>query len=214
MKDLTGNQFGRLAVLHVLPARVNGAIVWRCRCSCGVECDVSGAYLRGGTTTSCGCLRRELGRARGAKLNLRHGEGRNGKETPEYRCWSNMLSRCENAGHQLYANYGARGITVCERWHTFELFLTDMGRRPSPIHSIDRIDNTLGYEPGNCRWATDVQQNRNTRSTRHITANGETHCIAEWARLRNIPLSSLYTRLNRAQKTGKSNEAVLGFPDP
>lgn len=80
---------------------------------------------------------------------------------------------------QHYARYGARGITVCAEWSTFANFLADMGPRP-PGTSIDRIDNTKGYEPGNCRWATRTTQGRNTSAVRLITYRGESKCVAEW----------------------------------
>lgn len=92
-----------------------------------------------------------------------HGAARRGLLTPEYRTWKSMLGRCRIKTSTSYKHYGARGISVCERWSSFENFLADMGRRPSPMHSIDRIDNDGNYEPGNCRWATTNVQSRNTR---------------------------------------------------
>jgi hypothetical protein len=122
----------------------------------------AGSALRSGNTKSCGCLRRELGRAHGI-ASKRHGEGASGRETPEYRAWAAMLCRCRNPRHKSYADYGGRGVTVCERWRAYENFLADMGRRPDRFHSLDRINNAGNYEPGNCRWATWEEQNTNRR---------------------------------------------------
>lgn len=101
--------------------------------------------------------------------------------TPEYKAWSNARNRCQNPKAQAYAGYGGRGIEMCSRWRdSFECFLEDMGRRPSDIHSLDRINNDGNYEPDNCRWATRVEQTRNRRSTTLLTVHGETKCISEW----------------------------------
>ncbi len=137
--------------------------------------------MRAGNTNSCGCLRREAGVAHG-KSTKRHGEGSNGKETPEYRAWAQLRNRCTNPNHEAYKHYGARGITVCERWASYENFLADMGRRPSEFHSIDRRDNSKGYSPDNCRWATYEEQNNNTRFNRQITIRGVTKTLADWLR--------------------------------
>jgi hypothetical protein len=104
----------------------------------------------------CGCLNRELV----VQRHLKHGEAK--LRTAEYRAWASMLDRCNNPNRKHYKYYGGRGIKVCERWMTFANFLADMGRRPSPLHSIDRWPNPDGdYEPGNCRWATRMQQRHN-----------------------------------------------------
>ena len=107
-----------------------------------------------------------------------------------------MVMRCTNAKQADYKYYGGRGITVCERWReSFGFFLADMGERPSSLHSIDRIDNTRGYEPGNCRWATKEQQMQNTRSTRLITFAGETMGLTAWARKLGLSKESFRFRL-------------------
>lgn len=102
--------------------------------------------------------------------------------TREYKIRIGILSRCYDPGRHEYPRYGGRGITVCERWRiSFEAFYADMGPRPSPQHSVERIDNSGNYEPGNCKWATPLEQQRNTRFNRLITFRGETLCLAEWA---------------------------------
>jgi hypothetical protein len=108
-----------------------------------------------------------------------------------------MFTRCRNPNDKGSAYYGARGIDVCKRWESFENFLADMGPRP-PGTTLDRYPNVDGnYEPGNCRWATVAEQNRNKRDTVLVTHNGKTHCIAEWARIVGISAPALYKRFRK-----------------
>lgn len=119
-------------------------------------------------------------------------------ESPEYVAWCCMKQRCEYPPFPQWADYGGRGISVCSRWRdSFENFYTDMGPRPSPKHSIDRIDNNGDYEPGNVRWSTHRQQQNNMRSNRLITYNGETLTMAQWSRKLSINYLTLSNRLNR-----------------
>lgn len=116
-------------------------------------------------------------------------------DTPTYQIWANMKDRCANPNNASFERwYGGAGISVCERWATsFENFLVDMGKRPSGM-SLDRIDGTKGYEPGNCRWATDEEQHNNKKSNRKVTYNGVTQGIAQWARATGIGENTLYLR--------------------
>jgi len=136
--------------------------VWLCRCSCGVARLVKSGSLRSGRSKSCGCLSRELVAVRTTNRNTKHGLARAGKHHPLFGLWKRMRQRCLDENCDDYPDYGGRGVTVCERWHAdFAAFLEDVGPRPSRGHSLDRIDNDRGYEPGNVRWATPVVQARN-----------------------------------------------------
>ena len=158
MVDLTGMTFGRLKVVERVetpPGVRRRSVYWSATCICGKTVVTAGDALREKRTLSCGCYRKQM---TGPRVRT-HGM----TKTVEYRTWFHMRERCEKATHPSYANYGGRGIRVCERWMSFKNFFADMGRRPSPKHSIDRIDNDGNYEPGNCRWATAKQQMSNQR---------------------------------------------------
>ncbi len=184
--NLAGQRFGRLVVKsfsHVSKKRR----YWRCFCDCGNIKIAMVSNLRKGATNSCGCLRSEV------TSKLRPGIIHDMSRTGIYRIWKNMRERCRNF-HNL--RYGGRGIKVCERWHKFENFLDDMGEQPAGL-SIDRIDNDGNYEPGNCRWATPVEQNNNTSRKRLITLNGEIHTIADWERIQGFTKNTIGYRIRR-----------------
>lgn len=178
MRPPIGERYGRLVVVSELPALVRGngrrVRLLLCRCDCGESASVRWGNLRNGHTQSCGCMHTEAVAEMG-RATRRHGhaapiEGVDHR-TPTYVSWTAMLYRCSTQTSPDYANYGGRGIVVCDRWRTFENFLVDMGPRPSRAHSIDRIDVNGNYEPGNCRWATRSQQQRNKRNARYAEVN-------------------------------------------
>lgn len=140
-------------------------------------------------------------------FNQTHGAAKNGG-TPEYRTWRAMRSRCNNPRDTGWSRYGGRGIRVCERWNSFECFLADMGLRPSLNYSIDRIDNNGNYEPSNCRWATDYEQNRNRGDNIFLTYNGRTQCMSDWAKELDLCLQMVYGRWDR----GWSDSDCLSVP--
>lgn len=167
---MIGRRFGRLTVLSYVGI-ISRYRWWKCRCRCGKRVTVRGSRLRAGTTKSCGCLRKELGaekcRALGP-LSSTHGATRNKRWTRTYITWRAMLQRTVNRKHEHYRYYGGRGIRVCRRWRlSFKNFLADMGPRPEG-KTLDRFPDRNGdYRPGNCRWATPIEQARNRNGARN-----------------------------------------------
>ena len=195
--DLTGRVFGRLTVKKESPRiSTNHNRRWLCECSCGKTTIVTGCHLVTLHTQSCGCLKIETTIAR----STIHGHAPSwghGKRSKTHRIWTQMRNRCHSAWHPDFPQYGACGISVCDRWfNSFEAFLEDMGECPGSEYSIDRYPNNKGnYEPGNCRWATMRQQSRNRRTNHLVSINGETHCIAEWLEHFGIKKLTYYSRV-------------------
>lgn len=192
--ELTGARYGRLTVIELLPEKTRaGKRRWRCRCDCGQTAVVETGNLRSGNTTSCGCTRL-VQIAKMAKLHTTHGM----TDSPEFRAWKAMNDRCARLTHPAFSNYGGRGIAVYPKWQrSFENFYADIGPRPSSQHSLDRIDNALGYEPGNVRWATWSVQMRNRRVSVWLTHEGRTMILTDWAREIGIDPATLKKRLER-----------------
>jgi len=180
LKDHSGSRFNSWTILRYSHSnkRVH---YWWARCKCGTENMVIIQHVISGRSTQC--------KACAARI-----DGRTG--TPEYKIYNEMKSRCQNAKHCSYHNYGGRLIAVCQRWlDDFANFLSDMGPRPSTKHSIERIDNDGDYCPENCCWATPKEQHRNKRTNHKLEFQGRTMCISEWAEELDIPTAVLFGRL-------------------
>lgn len=189
--DLTGLVFGQLTVVREDGQLSDGASLcraWLCQCTCGQTVRVRGKHLtrKKNNVFSCGCYKAVPEN----NPNYKHG----GKHTPEYEIWQNMKDRCTCNTDNGFKNYGARGITFCKRWKDFSKFLEDMGLRPSPKHTLDRVDNSKGYSKQNCRWATRKQQARNTRKTIMLEFQGETRALVDWAEHFGLRPAMVYMR--------------------
>ncbi len=196
--DLTGERFGRLVVAG-FHGNLGPHRAWVCSCDCGEQTIVRTNALRTGSVASCGCSREV------------HGEGVPRKQSVEYVTWANMKTRCWCPRNQFFRRYGGRGITVCAAWSSsFTAFLTDMGRRPSSRHSLDRIDNDGDYCPENCRWATKAQQSRNTSAARALSFGGETLTRAEWSRRIGVTPSTVSRRIARGWSIDRTLAATNG----
>lgn len=194
IKGMAGQRFGRWVVIRDGFIQYSGGQRqpgWLCRCDCGTERVVSGYSLTSGDSKSCGCFNRE----EIIRRSTTHGDGGSTKAA-EWITWRNMLSRCYNHRGGQYKDYGGRGITVCPEWHEYRNFLSDMGRRP-PGLTLERIDNNKNYMPGNCRWATRSEQNRNMRSNVILTIAMVTLPLCDWAKELSIHPTTIRTRMKR-----------------
>lgn len=178
LKDLIGQQFGRLTVMKRGPNRKD-KVTWWCTCSCGNKSVLVGtSKLTTGWSTSCGCKRDESIRER----SVTHGLTPLNGHVPEYHIWIGMKDRCYNPKNERYERYGARGIYVDALWvNDFGRFYADMGPRPTPKHTLGRENNDGIYSPENCRWETEKQQVRNKSSNVVLSALGETKTMIEWS---------------------------------
>lgn len=192
VRDLTGKKYGRLTVLRYAGRNKHNQPLWDCLCDCGKSSTVRGSNLTTGQTQSCGCLCKERGR----EAHTKHGHmvGRVGSRT--HKSWNMMLQRCRNPKNPNYARYGAKGISVCDRWSEFKNFLLDMGERPDGC-SLDRIDNEGNYEKQNCRWATDSEQVLNRSVTIWVSYQGQTVPLADLIRSLGEDYSTFFTLWHR-----------------
>lgn len=198
--DLTGYTFGRWRVLNFSHSNHNKKACWVCECSCGIVRTVLSNNLVSGKSRSCGCYNSDVV----VERNTIHGLS----SSSEHMIWCSLLQRCTNPRHVRYADYGGRGITVCESWLKFENFYADMGPRPSKDRSLDRIDNDGPYCKENCRWATRKEQNNNTRANKLVTHGDLTMTISQWSVIYGVPSSVISYRL----RNGWAVEESLTLP--
>ncbi len=185
VKDETGKPYGKLTVLSYAGSKLKAlaGAYWNCRCECGKDHVVAGRALRNGSIQSCGCTKVAANRM---------------SRSSEYRVWHDMKRRCYDTKRRDYKYYGGRSIAVCERWRSsFVNFFADMGPKPFPGATIERIDNDGNYEKSNCKWATQEEQKKNTRKVRKLTYNGETLSIGDWASKLGINRCTLRLRLDK-----------------
>ena len=195
---LPNQKFNRFTYLEDAPR--TGERMGKFICDCGTIKEIPFGPVFHGRIKSCGCLRREKSSVAGKRKT--HGLSR----TPTYKSWIKMKERCLNEKHVHYGSYGAIGIGIYERWATsFEAFFADLGERPSKKHSLDRINNNLGYQPGNCKWSTKREQSNNRKNSVYIEFSGVRKPISEWARDLGVPHHRIHNRI----KYGWPLEVVL-----
>jgi hypothetical protein len=201
IKDVTGMKFGRITVVGYVGQPENGSgSRWLCRCECGGETVTRSTALKSGWTRSCGCYRMDQ--------VVKHMDS----NSSEYRTWDAMKRRCFNPETKHFEHYGGRGITVCDRWReSYANFLSDMGRRPSPKHSLDRIDNDGNYELSNCRWTLQVIQIRNRSNAVRYDLDGKLYSAAELAEKFNMNFGTLRSRLRKGWPVNRAVSEAIGI---
>ncbi len=188
-----GDIYGRLTLIDRSHSDAAKNIVWKCQCSCGETSFVRTRDLTTGKTKSCGCLRRE----RAAETRLKHGHAKASGDSRIYMIWTKMIGRCHTPSGKDYPYYGARGITVCDRWrNSFEAFLEDMGE-PEVGMSLDREDNDKGYSPENCSWKTHLEQMNNKRSNVVLVTDHGDMTIAQFARHHGLKYGTTQKQVKR-----------------
>lgn len=202
--ELKHCRFGSLTVLDRQGKDDHGAWMWLCRCDCGASSIVRGSTLSAGRTKTCSsCASRQTSTTHGMS------------GTALYSRWRAMIERTSNPRHAHFANYGGRGIVVCDRWAAFEGFATDMGPSFDPNLELDRVDVNSSYSPDNCRWASRVVQQRNRRNNHVVRLGSVCLTVQEWGELLGIKPNTIITRLRRgwpterALSTGAAAEALL-----
>lgn len=195
---LTGDVFGRLTVIEEVTERTRkGHKQYLCSCECGNTKITTASSLRNKTVRSCGCWQRESRHTH----TLKHGHTVGYQRSTEFNTWVSMLERCNNPNNHAYSDYGGRGIKVCDRWmgdDGFANFFADMGEKPKGT-SLERVDNSKGYNKENCVYATRKVQARNRRSSLIVEHNGESKSLAEWCEQLEIPYEPTRRRLHRGQ---------------
>lgn len=197
--DLSEKRFGRLVAKEKLFKNERRQWVWHFDCDCGGFLDAYAQRVLSGGTQSCGCLQKEIA---GASLRT-HGKSLN----KEHVCWKHIVQRCTNPKNRQWKNYGGRCITICGRWrYSFENFLEDMGEAPYKSFKIERVDNSKGYEPGNCVWCPMKPNVRNRRITLKVMYNGEERVLGELCETEGVGYMAVYQRIHTY---GASPEAAV-----
>lgn len=197
IKDHIGKVYGRLTIIKETDSSIYERTHTRnvlCRCSCGKEKIIDFQSVLKGRSKSCGCYNSEVS----SKNHTKHGLCvlSPNKKRPEYMIWSKMKARCFTSTNKDYKYYGARGIKVCDRWkNSFALFIQDMGYKPSPKHSIERIDVNKDYSPENCKWILLSEQNKNKRKSNNITFNNKTMALPDWCKELNLSYGMMRHRI-------------------
>ncbi len=201
--DISGERYGRLRVVS-FSHREEIASWFNCVCDCGKEVRTTSNRLRTGATRSCGCYHRD----RTSEAKTKHGK----RHTSIYNIWCNMRGRCENPTDAAYDRYGARGITVCDRWKDFSAFYEDMGDKPDGL-TLERINNDKGYSPENCCWDTMKNQTRNRHTNRIMTLGNKTQCLAAWAEELGWRSNTLVSRVLRKWSDERALTTPPSFKD-
>lgn len=197
LRDLSGMRYGRLLIVERAENQGN-RVMWRCICECGAEIVTRGENITSGRTQSCGCYNRE----RSSQRHTKHGESK----TRLHLEWRKIKHRCHNENNDRWMDYGGRGIEICPEWRdSFEAFRDwALANGYRDDLTIDRIDVDGNYEPGNCRWITNQEQQHNRRNNHYITYNGETNTITEWARIYGLSENGLVHRIQRGWETERA----------
>ena len=195
LNDLTGQRFEKWLVINrSIPNGKDGDALWNCQCDCGTVRPVNGNSLKRGETKSCGCI-------------IGHGDSLPKNTSRAYLAWGNMKSRCLNSNGQHYSRYGARGITICNRWkNSYKNFRKDMGQCPEGL-TLERINNNHGYSPDNCKWATRKEQSKNRYNNVWIEQGGKKMVQKDWCRELNVNSGSWQYHKSK----GMSDEDVLNY---
>jgi hypothetical protein len=207
-EDLTAKRFGKLTALQDVGRNKRGRI-WQCICDCGNVVQSVSGYLKNGHKRSCGCLHAEVAKATKEKHQTHGHTTKERKQlASEYHAWASMKSRCLNKNTKSFKRYGGRGISICDRWMSFENFFFDIGPKPSSKHSLERLNTNGDYEPSNCVWADAFQQASTRTNVRAISAFGKVMTSAAWARETGISATVIRNRID----SGWQPEKALSAP--
>ena len=198
-KDRTGQKYGRLLAIKYLYTNKRKKAVWLCKCECGKYIEVPSDNLAIGNTKSCGCLHSDMSKEKIKKIIENQTKYKKPHQKHIITVFNQIKTRCYNENCKAYKNYGGRGIKVCDKWldnpNSFYEWSINNGYKKGL--SIDRIDVNKDYEPNNCRWITNLEQQNNKRNNKYLEFNGEKHTYAEWSRIFNIPTATISDRVRR-----------------